>query len=661
MKKIVLIILIFFIYCFPSYTQQWEWTIISNRLNNKPLRLVGSTGYSVINDNSGNIFMGGILSDSIAIGDTSIYSNVLREELLAIKFSALGTPQWIKHTGTNSNGAQVWGIGVDNLGSCYITGVTNGICYFDTIMTNSNGDNPSFFIAKINTTGVFEWARVAGRTLPGAYTWGYDIVISEQNDIYVIGQFKYQIILEGIQLTPYGDKDIFIAKYDQNGKLKWVRQAGSIYTDSPTSITVDSIGNCYVTGEIRNNAKFGQFTVVTNSASRDGFITKLDVNGNFLWAKSFGSSQFDIGTSIAYSNLGYIYLTGQINGTALFDSISVQHNGGNDIFIARYDLNGNISFAKGFGGSSNENARSIIINDLGNILITGDFDGTGVFDSTYLYSSGLTDLFAAELDHGGNLDWMIQYGTVLKDYGRSISADRFDNVFVAGIVGGIPGPYGAEDCSIFLGKIRNPVTPVELTSFICTYNNPDVQISWSTATELNNHGFEIERSLDKTNWATIGFREGKGTTSEPQNYTYSDDISEISTSKLYYRLKQIDFNGSFEFSKIVEVEIAPTHFSLEQNYPNPFNPSTKIRYTIPTPPSSSPLTKGRNEVGFVTLKVFDVLGKEIATLVNEEKPAGNYEIDFNPESSIKNPASGVYFYQLRAGDYVETRKMILLK
>jgi len=104
-----------------------------------------------------------------------------------------------------------------------------------------------------------------------------------------------------------------------------------------------------------------------------------------------------------------------------------------------------------------------------------------------------------------------------------------------------------------------------------------------------------------------------------------------------------------------------TTFSLSQNYPNPFNPSTKIKFTVPTPPTSSPLAKGRTEEGFVTLKVYDVLGNEIVTLVNEEKQAGEYEVEFNTESNIRHPASGIYFYQLKAGSFVETKKMILLK
>ncbi|HQI41845.1 MAG TPA: YCF48-related protein [Ignavibacteriaceae bacterium] len=103
-------------------------------------------------------------------------------------------------------------------------------------------------------------------------------------------------------------------------------------------------------------------------------------------------------------------------------------------------------------------------------------------------------------------------------------------------------------------------------------------------------------------------------------------------------------------------------FSIKQNYPNLFNPVTKIRYSIPTPPASSPLIKGRNEVGFVTLKVYDILGNEVATLVNEYKPAGIYEVEFNGHSDGgQNLSSGVYFYQLRAGNYIETKKMLLIR
>ncbi len=199
---------------------------------------------------------------------------------------------------------------------------------------------------------------------------------------------------------------------------------------------------------------------------------------------------------------------------------------------------------------------------------------------------------------------------------------------------------------------NNGGIPVELISFSADVNLNGVSLTWATATETNNQGFEIQRSEDSKieklqEWEIVGFVSGNGTTTEPQSYSFIDE--NLSASKYQYRLKQIDFDGTFEYSSTIEVEVnSPTKFSLEQNYPNPFNPSTKISWQSPV-------------ISWQTLKVYDILGNEIATLVNEEKSAGQYEVEFNPESSIKNPASGIYFYQLKAGDFVETKKMILMK
>ena len=597
-----------------------------------------------------NIYFGGRLSDSIYLVDTILVSNIPESELLVVKFSPSGEPLWIKHTGGNKNLNSVLGIAVDELGNCYITGAINDICYFDTIMVNAIGGNPAFYIAKINPEGFFEWAHVAGRSLPWAVSIGYDIIVSKQNEIYVVGNFSYEINIQGILLTSSGEGDSFIAKFDQNGNLKWIRQIGGIHNDVSSSITVDSIGNCYVTGGVGDNARLGQFILHTYNGSLDGFVTKLDSEGNFLWVKNFGSNQPDKGNSIAYSPLGYIYLAGEINGTAFFDDITLQHNGGSDIFIASYDIEGNLFLAKGFGGSSNENVSSISINYLGNVLIAGDFDGMGTIDTTHLYSSGYSDLFSAEFDYSGNLDWIVHYGTPLKDYGKAVTTDQNDNVIVAGMINGQQGSVSQYHYSLFLGKIKNPVTPVDLVSFTSFYENNLVYLNWSIASELNNRGFEIERSNNKTDWRLIGFREGKGTTTEPQAYVFIDDLFGNDSYRLYYRLKQIDYNGSFEYSDVVEVYTTPSNFSLSQNYPNPFNPNTKIKYTIPS--------VGTQRAVSVQLKIYDVLGNEVATLVNEYKPAGNYEIEFAARDGL---AAGIYFYQLKVNDFVASKKMLLLK
>ncbi len=205
----------------------------------------------------------------------------------------------------------------------------------------------------------------------------------------------------------------------------------------------------------------------------------------------------------------------------------------------------------------------------------------------------------------------------------------------------------------------NTIIPVELTSFTALANENNVELSWSTATETNNRGFEIQRSVimsgvKNLSWQMAGFVNGKGTTTEPQSYSFID--KNIPIGKYVYRLKQIDFDGTFEYSNEIEVDIsAPDRFGLNQNYPNPFNPTTVISWQSP--------------VGsWQTLKVFDVLGNEVATLVDEYREAGRYEVEFKV-GQTSSLSSGIYFYQLRVTNssqgteqiFIETKKMVLMK
>ena len=191
------------------------------------------------------------------------------------------------------------------------------------------------------------------------------------------------------------------------------------------------------------------------------------------------------------------------------------------------------------------------------------------------------------------------------------------------------------------------VVPVELLTFSSSVVNNDVTLNWKTATETNNSGFQVERRETKNErseeWKSIGFVNGNGTTTETKSYSFKDE--NLSTGKYQYRLKQIDFDGTLEYSNIVEVEILPpAKFSLEQNFPNPFNPTTTIKWQTP-------------KEAFQTLKVFDVLGNEVATLISEVKPAGLHQIEFDASAL----ASGIYYYQLRIDDNVQTKKMIIIK
>jgi len=192
--------------------------------------------------------------------------------------------------------------------------------------------------------------------------------------------------------------------------------------------------------------------------------------------------------------------------------------------------------------------------------------------------------------------------------------------------------------------------PVELVSFTGTLlPNEFVFLEWKTASELNHYGFEIEKSYLKSDaWDKIGFVESYGDPSSLVEYSFTDNTFHR-FPVVRYRLKSIDNDGSFQYSDVVEINTGSTSYELSQNYPNPFNPSTKIKFTIPS--------VGKQNTVPVQLKVYDILGNEVASLVDEEKEPGVHEVEF----SAANLASGIYIYRMQAAEFVETKKMILLR
>jgi hypothetical protein len=185
--------------------------------------------------------------------------------------------------------------------------------------------------------------------------------------------------------------------------------------------------------------------------------------------------------------------------------------------------------------------------------------------------------------------------------------------------------------------------PVELTSFVATSSGADVELNWTTATETNNQGFQVERMSEGGSYEQVGYVAGFGTTTEPKAYSFVD--SKLEAGSYTYRLKQIDFNGSYEYSNEVNVDVElPLEYSLEQNYPNPFNPSTTIKYSIP-------------EDGFVKLAVYNMLGEEVATIVSNVQKAGRYEVNFNAAGL----SSGVYVYRIEAANFTSAKKLMLMK
>lgn len=229
------------------------------------------------------------------------------------------------------------------------------------------------------------------------------------------------------------------------------------------------------------------------------------------------------------------------------------------------------------------------------------------------------------------------------NYGENVMALTYEDKYRFSCVS---GNYDSTANAILRGVMdymEIVFVPVELYSFTAQAQNQKIILKWITATELNNNGFEIQRRVAESDFATIGFVRGEGTTTNQKEYSYID--KDLTDGKYYYRLKQIDFNGTYEYSSVIEVDVRSLDdYTLEQNYPNPFNPTTTIGYVL-------------KEKTNTKLILFNAIGEEIAVLVNEEQEKGFHKVEFNASAL----ASGVYFYRLQVGGFVDMKKMILMK
>ncbi len=244
----------------------------------------------------------------------------------------------------------------------------------------------------------------------------------------------------------------------------------------------------------------------------------------------------------------------------------------------------------------------------------------------------------------------------LSNYGATAAAYLGSNtndslVISSGSVGGHFVLYYRDGTGVLchLHVYVDDPLPVELESFTANVHNHTVNLNWTTSSEINNSGFDIERlaslsGFTNENWSKVGYVEGNGTVSNPVSYTFTD--RNLNSGKYKYRLKQIDFNGNFEYHELQnEIEIGvPSEYNLSQNYPNPFNPVTVISYQLKTG-------------SIVSLKVYDIIGKEVAILVNSNQEAGYYSVSFDGNKLT----SGIYFYKLETDNFTAIKKMTLLK
>ena len=468
-----------------------------------------------------------------------------------------------------------------------------------------------------------------------------DIAFDDSGNIYIVTELASQ--------PP-------VYKSTDNGK-SWESKSNGIDKWDGTSIDIDSKGNIYLTafGGVFKSTNGGEnwFRIANNLTNLEFYRVKVIPN-DYIFVSNFDGIFRSTDYGITWDSTDYTYFGAQ--------EIGINANGimfAGNITASWASIFRSTNFGKNWVMSSQLPTNALLFPSNGDVFasvsdppfsdIYKSTDDGLTWNRTYVFSSSNQIFKDLESDRNNNFYVIVSgdsngvyfssdtgrswryYG--LSDYAGSLNClttDSKGNVFVGSLKDGI-------------FRTAEGTTPVELISFDSEIENNSVKLTWITANEINNYGFEIERKENNKDWEFLYFVKGTGTSTERHIYNYKDEYQE--SGEYFYRLKQIDYDGSFEYSKIIEVNsnLNISSFNLFQNYPNPFNPTTKIKYSIPS------VNVGNENFRSLQLKVYDILGREVAILVNEKKQPGNYEVEF--DASKYNLCSGIYFYSIKSGKF----------
>ena len=414
-----------------AQTPTWEWAKSAGGSDD-------DHGSSVAVDASGNTYVAGCFSSStITYGTTTLTSAGLADIYL-VKFDPNGNAIWAKSAGGLGND-YANSVAVDTLGNIYIAGYyySPSVTFGVNILTNANADSADLFLAKYDTSGNLIFVKSVGG--------GHDdivnsVAVDNYGNAYIAGYFdNYQMVLGSYTLLNPNPlkKEIFLAKYDFNGNVLWAKSIGGTNDDLASSIAIDNSGNVHLTGQFSSHTIIFGSTTLTNmyaGNSADFFLAKYDTNGNVLWAKSAGGAPYDDESySVAVDDSGNSFITGYFySPTIHFDTISITSFGHYDIFLAKYDSTGDLLWAKGIGSDSPDYVSSIATDPFGNIFMTGKFVGEIMHFGSIIISSDYSwNLFVAKFSANGNTLWAKPIPAPGAEV-NSIAVDDLENFYLTG-------------------------------------------------------------------------------------------------------------------------------------------------------------------------------------------------------------------------------------
>ncbi|MFH0736837.1 MAG: YCF48-related protein [bacterium] len=493
-------------------------------------------------------------------------------------------------------------------------------------------DLSAISIVNANISWIAGDGGVVLKSIDGGTTWTKCTNVTGNVDLYAISGYDENKVIVGD-----GSGNIFRST---DGGTTWTK----VSTNAGSFIDVVD----YVNSELA-------YAIGDPTSSVWRLLKSTDGGATWALATSLAAASGEAGWNCAYERVGSSVWFGT-NKTKVYKSTTGLEGPWTSGTTSTYTNSYGMAFSDAYKGI-------VVVNDGTNGKVMRTIDGGANWTATNYPITALSNL--ADYIEGTGYCWVGTFSNGIlhsTDYGTTWIVDRLPGS-VAGVnalkvypdaQNGIAvGPAG-----LILKSTMTSVVPVELTSFTASATGSYVNLAWKTATENNNSGFEVQRKTNELEieWTTLGFKPGAGNSTSPIYYYYSDDLSGLSSTYAIYRLKQVDYDGSVNYSNEIKVEnVLPTEFSLEQNYPNPFNPSTKINFTLPYNSN-------------VKLEIYSINGEKVATLINEIRSAGFHSYELNTENlTNKVLSSGIYIYRLTSANltsgvvFSQARKMMLLK
>ncbi len=604
------------------------------------------------------------------------------------------------------------------------------------------------FAAKLDSGGNWIWAVRAGGT---GSDYGHDIDYDNWGNAILTGVFAGTAYFGTLTLTSNGggSYDIFVAKLDSSGNWLWaVRAGGEGIWDYGNAVKTDYLGNVYLAGHFVDTADFGPFTL-TSSGERDIFVAKLDPSGNWLWVQSAGGEQRDEGYALAVDNDCNVFLSGNFRETAGFGSFTLTSSGGEDIFAAKLDPDGEWLWAVNGGGTGYDYSESIDADAYGNVALTGSFDGTASFGPLTLTSSGSSDILVAKLDPDGEWLWAVRAGGTGSDHGFGIGVDAVDMIGFGGYFNGSAGfgPHtltsaGLRD--IFVAQMSDmlmandlaavsiigPTSPTAGTvseyTITVTINGINAQNNYTVRLLLNGYvtvgsvpGLELQpqQSLnyvvtwvpanpgpaflngqvvltgdqipfnDQTPNLDVVVQAAPGTlmviVNDPQYQPIADAcvacgsqsgstdaggvcVLQLAPGSYEVTASHPDYGSATQNVEIVSNQMSMLEFFLSPvaaddpvtpvtqtallgNCPNPFSSGTAILYSL-------------KEAGPVSISIHNLKGERVTMLINETMNPGRYSVAWNGRDKEGRPvAGGLYLVRLQTQKATMVNKLVVLK